>query len=85
MLKTKSDYEKLKEEFNKKVKKLQSECKHESSHWWVESSNMSLFRMTGYKLLVCDNCDKVLARKKQSKEKDALSVSRWRVYKGGIE
>lgn len=51
-----SEYDKLKEEFDQKVKELQSKCKHEKTRW---HTNL-LDSFAPETLKVCENCDKVI-------------------------
>ena len=56
-----NDYERLKLEFDKNVKKLQRDCIHRQKQliesWWAPGHR------AGHKLVVCKNCNKVLEKK----------------------
>ena len=55
-------YKELKEEFDEKVKDLQSKCKHEDvSDWIVEW--YAVAHPTGWQVKMCNICDKMVARK----------------------
>ena len=56
-----SDYEKLEQEFEKKVSTLQKECLHKKSTWCQEWYRIAA--STGRQLLKCDNCNKILETK----------------------
>lgn len=54
-------YKDLKKEFDKKVKELQEKCPHKKSIWCEEW--WAIAHTTGYKVKVCDFCNKILERK----------------------
>ena len=53
-------YKELEKEFDRKVKQLQSECKHEKTnvmeHWWA------IGHSSGYNVEVCEICNKTIRR-----------------------
>jgi hypothetical protein len=54
-------YDKLKEEFYEKVKKLQEECKHIKSDWMREE--FAIGHSTGHEVRICRNCNKVIEKR----------------------
>ncbi len=67
-------YNKLKEEFDKKIEALQKKCKHKKTfwaeHWWA------LAHSSGYKVKVCDRCHKIL-EEKPTKEERKKAEEEW--------
>ena len=56
-----STYQELENEFKEKVKHLQEKiCKHPFTEWMEQFYD---FRETGYKVLICEMCQKELDRK----------------------
>jgi len=55
-----SEYEQLRQEFEKKLKELQQRCKHKETFWAREQ--WALAHGTGYAVEVCKNCNKQLRR-----------------------
>jgi len=55
-----NDYDKLKKEWEKKVKILQKKCKHKKSTWCDEW--WAIGHSTGHRVRVCDNCSKNLEK-----------------------
>ena len=67
-------YDKLKEEFDKKIEELQSKCSHKKTHWaehW-----WALAHSSGYKVRVCDRCCKIL-EEKPTREERAKAQEEW--------
>ena len=62
-------FDELKKDFDKRVRVMQSRCRHEKSAWMEEW--WALAHSTGYKVKVCEFCKKVLRRAKDRKN------SRW--------
>ncbi|MBU0666417.1 MAG: hypothetical protein ABIC91_04560 [Nanoarchaeota archaeon] len=61
----KTDYEKLREEFDYKVKDLQSSCLHEQKEWVMKGELIRPLNLK-YKVLICNNCKKELRKKKNT-------------------
>jgi hypothetical protein len=60
-------YNKLKQEFDDKVKQLQRRCKHKRLSAWREEW-WALGHSTGYRVRQCLYCDKVIKRRKETIE-----------------
>ena len=56
-----SDYNKLEDDFNKKIRLMQNKCPHKESGWIQE--HWAIGHPTGSKVCVCLNCNKILERK----------------------
>ena len=68
-----NDYEKLEDEFHKKVAELQTICPHKKSMWCEK--HWAIGHYCGYDVLVCNNCHKTLkerptAEERKEKEKE---------------
>jgi len=60
-MKMSSDYEKLEEDFDKKIMDLQDKCLHKETMWMEEY--WAVGHSTGCMVRVCLNCNKTLERK----------------------
>lgn len=56
-----SEYENLKNEFERKVKELQEKCPHTTTKWYMHMWAPGHF--SGEDILVCENCDKHLGKR----------------------
>ena len=54
----------IREKCEKDIKKLQKTCKHSKSHWVEECYAPA--HMTGRRLKICENCEKVIRIKGKS-------------------
>jgi len=55
-----NEYNKLKKEFERKVKELQERCEHKETFWAEQW--WALGHGTGYAVKVCNNCFKTLEK-----------------------
>ena len=60
--KIKSEYEKLNDEYEKKLSNLQKSCKHESKSEWIDWY-WGLGHGPMYQVKICNNCNKTLLYK----------------------
>ncbi len=70
----KSEYERLREEFERKVTQLQKGCSHKvlsewTEEWWAPAHS------TGYEVKVCRRCNKVVKRRSLIAEKKGFPTS----------
>ncbi|HVA83132.1 MAG TPA: hypothetical protein VNF06_03140 [Candidatus Aquilonibacter sp.] len=59
----KSEFDALKEEYESKVKKLQRTCLHKRKSGWI-TQWWALGHSTSYIVRICENCNKILDKKK---------------------
>ncbi len=60
-----SGYDRLTKAYKLKVKKLQSTCPHKRISEWM-AQWWAIGHSTGYIVRVCENCNKILERKRRS-------------------
>jgi hypothetical protein len=57
----KNKYDRLKEEFDKRVSIMQKKCKHKNTEWCQEW--WAIGHSTGHQVKICKECNKVLMKK----------------------
>lgn len=64
---TEKNFYELKNEFFKKVKRLQKICKHEKAEWYIPKKKLKPISFTNYEVLICENCNKQIKKRKRKK------------------
>lgn len=73
-------YTDLEKEFEDKVKKLQSKCKHQKTTWCQQMWAMGHF--SGYKVRICDICNKRLEEEPTKEEREKVRAKEVECWKG---
>ena len=68
-------YKILEKEFNKKVKALQKECKHEKTEWYEQW--WAIGHSSGFRVQICLKCNKKLAEDPTAEEREKAKKE-WR-------